>query len=339
VPRSWFGAYLEQTLNASIISKDQNAASNSASFRHFKEKLVHLSYKLKRSSWQVTTSHRTESFDRVILATGFHSHMQTPAELNALQPTERWIAQPFQIVDFKDVAKESQILIVGSGLTAIDCWRSLRGNGHTGHITMLSRHGRLPLPQFTNSPLLSTDQKLAERATPRELFSLARKLNAEGVSWQDFANLLRPSVQRHWQDWSTSERGQFTRHIKHWWDLIRHRVPPSVFAELQSDIKQGRLVVSQGRIVSSVVANDRAVVSSHVSNQHTTKLNQLECDLVIIATGANVDRSNLLATPQLSNGAYAIGPAAKDQLWEITAIPEIREQVEAIVKQLEIQSQ
>ncbi|MFI7064304.1 FAD/NAD(P)-binding protein [Kribbella sp. NPDC050124] len=69
----------------------------------------------------------------------------TPPDLYNLAGTEGFVADPYPLARTLDgVPVESDVAIIGSGLTAVDVVVSLAARGHAGRITLLSRSGVLP---------------------------------------------------------------------------------------------------------------------------------------------------------------------------------------------------
>ncbi len=83
--------------------------------------------------------------DRAVLALGNPS----PARLvvDGLAPDDpRYYNSPFETGATDGLEADSPVLLVGSGLTAVDGVVALRARGHRGVVYMLSRHGQMPHP-------------------------------------------------------------------------------------------------------------------------------------------------------------------------------------------------
>lgn len=121
--------------------------------------------------WALRTNRSQHfGFDRVVLCTGwsdFHAHSTAPGA-QSVYPLE----------DSTDVAMEAaSVLILGSGLAAVDAVRALLTRGYGGQIRMASRRGLLPNvrpDRARHTPITYTRPYLAERAD----FTLANAISA-----------------------------------------------------------------------------------------------------------------------------------------------------------------
>jgi uncharacterized NAD(P)/FAD-binding protein YdhS len=144
----------------------------------------------------------------------------------------------------------------------------------------------------------------------------------------------------------------------------RHRVAPQIGAQLAAEIKDGKLETHAGRLVEYRESACR--VDANFRERHTGQLRTLCVSRVINCTGPDSDfrrvhnallremlRRNLARTDSLflgldtaqdgallsANGVasdriYAIGPLRKGNLWESTAVPEIRAQAAELAARL-----
>src|SRR5829696_2816955 len=187
--------------------------------------------------------------DVVILATG----NEAPRPISArLAPRLR----PFVMDDPWDaaskalIAHDERILLLGTGLTAIDVAVELLHRGHTGQIYAVSRRGLIPRCHASaNAPLDGCGATLP--TSIRALVRHVRKLvehDLHGGKWQSFANELRSVSPTLWARWSSSERRRFLRHVRPFWDVHRHRIAPQVNWRITRAQARGQLTISRGRI-------------------------------------------------------------------------------------------
>ncbi|HEY1149431.1 MAG TPA: FAD/NAD(P)-binding protein [Pseudoduganella sp.] len=87
---------------------------------------------------------RTLDADRVVLATGHFPPCDLPA-LASLHADSRYQHDPWDLARLAAVHPAEPVLLLGSGLTAVDVALTLLARG-VRRITMLSRHGLLPQP-------------------------------------------------------------------------------------------------------------------------------------------------------------------------------------------------
>lgn len=297
--------------------------------------------------------------ERAVLATGHVQPAHDP--LGAL--TGPWS-------EAVPVDPDDRIVIVGSGLTMVDCVLSILKSGHRGQILSISRRGLLPRDHAATSPLLVdlADLPLGApiSALTGWLRDLARATEHRGGTWRDAVDGVRPHVRRLWRALPAVERARFLRHAATWWDVHRHRIPPASASVLAGAQRSGQLVLQRGHFLGAEVdASGRRGVTfrPHGGGAATqvTAARIIDCRGIrrdpernatpliadLLTSGhARVDplRISLDVTGDCEvigrNGVpsrrlYAIGPATRAAFWEITAIPDIRDQVARLVVILE----
>ncbi|MGD9864671.1 MAG: FAD/NAD(P)-binding protein [Pseudodonghicola sp.] len=300
---------------------------------------------------------RTICADRVVLATG-HAVPVTPV------PPLRgaWDFRPPR-------DRDATVAIVGTGLSMVDHVATLLGAGHRGPIHCLSRRGLLPRAHAATAPLPLTPQDIPLGASVSEtlywLRALVRLAEAQGRTWRDAVDGLRPHVARIWQDWPLSTRARFLRHGASWWEVHRHRMPPVSAARLSRAASSGQLRVlrgrfetaaprADGRIVLHIAPRDSgcpaALVADHAIDCRGIRRNPADHAVPVIRDllargaarldplGLGLDTTAsarvIDGTGKTSDRLFAIGPAARGALWEITAIPDIRVQTSALARQV-----
>jgi uncharacterized NAD(P)/FAD-binding protein YdhS len=251
------------------------------------------------------------------------------------------------------------VLLVGSGLTAIDQVLALRAREFRGTIHILSRRGLLP-----HSHKASASWPLFWNAnsprTARALLRLVRRqiedAHRQEVDWRAVIDSLRPVTARVWQSLDIKEKKRFLRHVRPYWEVHRHRIAPDIAQLIAGQLEGGQIRLHAGRITRYAESVDRVDISYRKRENGDTVT--LAVDRVINCTGPETDcrhlddpliaslRTSGLVRPDplylgldvSSHGAvigvdgiasdvlYAVGPARKGNLWESTAVPEIRTQ-------------
>lgn len=180
-------------------------------------------------------------------------------------------------------------------------------------------------------------------------------------------------TQQIWQSLPVNEQRRFLRHARAQWDIHRHRLAPEI-ADIFSDMEaEGQIRFHTGRIIS--YAEDHHLAEIVYQERGATTAKCLHAHRVINCTGSETDCRRIddslitslfvqgLARPDPlflgldvdqhgalidykgvpSSSLFTIGPTRKGQLWETTAVPEIRQQAEQLgtylVKALHHQSQ
>jgi uncharacterized NAD(P)/FAD-binding protein YdhS len=310
--------------------------------------------------------------DKVVLALGnFPSSDPCLPGRNAAKRShdlpEIYFANPWSNASFAGVNQLDNILLLGSGLTAIDAAVELRWRGFTGTIHFLSRHGLSPhshqahavWPSFWNEH--SPKSALGLLRLVRQQVREARR---QGIDWRGVINSLRPVTAQVWQSLPEPEKRRFLRHLRPYWEVHRHRAAPEV-AQLIVDEKSSRQIQLHAGRVTNYREDGRAVEITY-RERRSGEERRVVVDRVINCTAPETDcrrlqdplLSNLLARGKVrsdplflgldvsaegalinhkgaaSESLYAVGPTRKGSLWESTAVPEIREQVRMLVEHL-----
>jgi uncharacterized NAD(P)/FAD-binding protein YdhS len=170
---------------------------------------------------------------------------------------------------------------------------------------------------------------------------------------------VRPELSALWRGLRSEEQRRFLRHLRTWFDILRHRLAPEVGARIAVLEAEGRLVRHAGRLVSVAEHGGRLVLRYRPRGARTLAL--LAVDLAVPTTGPAMDVRaiddplvrSLLASGQARPGPHGLGFATAEDgavlgplqerlwtlgglrrgdLWESTAIPEIRAQARALAE-------
>jgi uncharacterized NAD(P)/FAD-binding protein YdhS len=264
------------------------------------------------------------------------------------------------------IGSTDSVLVVGTGLTAIDQILALSRDDHAGTIYVLSRRGKLPA---LHAPAAAwpSDWTKGLPADIRSIFRHVRKqievAVAAGADWRSVIDSLRHATPGIWQSLSPEQKQRFIRHARPYWEIARHRIPASTHKELERLMSERRMILLSGRIGVATEFENYVEVSYTDRETSTTKM--LRVDRVINCTGpGTVSRvkDQLLAglldqglarldclglgIETGSHGAvidaggvaseriFAIGPVRKASLWESTAVPEIRVQAKELAEMI-----
>jgi uncharacterized NAD(P)/FAD-binding protein YdhS len=354
--RARYGLYLQSTLADAIRQARSNAIVD-----HVRAEAVRLSpssdgYEIATDTGGVICA------DRVVLALG------NPPSGSRMLPEDIPVANAWSPDALHGLAPDATVLLMGSGLTAVDVCLSLNEAGHTGAIYAVSRRGLLPRAHA---------QKPARAAFKREDFPetsvlalttrihrLVRDDLKSGEPWQRTIAGLRPFTQDIWRTLPVEEKRRFLRHARPWWDVHRHRMAPEVHQTIEAMRTRGQLRVIAGRIVSASagdgVTNVRVSLRGGVGETILAAASLINCigpeadsrrieipllrnliadglaryDSLFLGidttnAGALIDRSGAI-----SGGIFAIGPILKAMLWETIAMPEISAQAGSLARRL-----
>lgn len=298
------------------------------------------------------------TYDAAVLALG---NVEAPPAIDL--PTDpRVFTDPWQpdALEGEDLAPGAHILVIGTGLTAVDAVLSLADTAPDATITMVSRNGQLPfahLPGPLRAPWPS-DEFPTDMADLDELLTvwddhLARGL-AAGHDWRDVVDGMRPITQAVWRALDEESQRRFLHEQRRAWEVRRNRAAPEVGTRLDELRASGRLVVRAGDVadvraepdgIHATVAGDelrvdRIVCCTGPTADVTETTNPLLQDL--LETGLATPDPHHLAVRTSDDGELVradgsvdprlltLGWMRRGELWETLAIPEIREQSQAI---------
>jgi uncharacterized NAD(P)/FAD-binding protein YdhS len=306
--------------------------------------------------------------DIVVFATG----NEPPAPLGNDLPASAQrlvLNNPWRTEALNSLPRTAAVLVAGTGLTAVDATAELLHGRHTGPIYAFSRRGLLPR---AHGAALEVPESL-RASLPTSLRALVKRVRelcgeeARSERWRGVLTELRSVAPHIWGAWDLEERRRFLRHVRPFWDAHRHRLAPEVHAKLHRAFSRGQLTVVRGRLESLEHVGARGTLRATLRRGGASAA-VLEGAVLINCTGPATDvrRSNNpllrsivadgLARPDaLSLGLltderfrllsrdgvvqrtlYALGTLARASQWELTAVPEIREQARLVARDIEL---
>ena len=298
---------------------------------------------------------------KVVLALG------NPASCPAPGPAregleDRWHLSPWFGDTLRVRFAGERILLCGTGLTAVDAVLALQSQETACRVYMLSPRGIVPqVHNVRISPAASLVlfNRGNLRLLLRELREHIEAASQADLCWRTIVDALRPVSNDVWDELPFKEKQRFIRHLKRYWEPHRHRMAPEIRARLDGYRASGVLEIIAGRI-QQVQSRDRcAEVHVRVKNGGEQIL---DVDRIISCTGIHEDykesprplirslmehglaRANNLgigfqtdphgalldANLRPSSVFFTLGPPRRGQLFETTAVPEIRAQAEAL---------
>lgn len=317
------------------------------------------------NGWEVVPAHGAPVHaDVVVLATGNEPPRVVAGHLPpSLQRLV--IEDPWDVEQKAEIPRKAAVMLVGTSLTSVDVVTDLLQRGHTGPIIAVSRRGLVPR---SHGPIAAAPEGFvhAVPASLRAVVRYVRQLTANdphGEKWRRVFTELRGIAPSLWRGWSIAERKRFLRHVRPFWDIHRHRLAPRVHTRIERAIDEGRLVIVKGRITHIEPLNAETL---RVSVKYGRATQTIDVDRVVNCTGpeANPGRSSnpllqgligdRVARPDAlglglavdgesrvvgANGSahaalYAVGALTRGARWEVTAIPELKEQANSVVRRL-----
>ena len=295
--------------------------------------------------------------DRLVLALG-----NLPgAPIGVLGSDPRIIPDPWAAGAVK-TPQEGRTLVVGMGLTAVDTILSLTADDDDAAVLALSPSGRFPFAHLSGEHTPSPAPAIPEGAIGLdEAEKLVRdhiaRMESEGYDWRDAFDGLRPVTSELWSRLSVADRREFLqRHVREW-ERRRHRMAPAVAERLAQLASTGRLTTLAARLSGVDGAGPRLRVTVDLGGGRDSR--QLDCERIIVCAGPGTDirrspsrllqsllQSGRVVPDDLGLGLrasgdgallddqgregdgriFTLGPLRRGELWETTAVGEIREQ-------------
>lgn len=359
VPRREFASYLRETLAAAL------ERTRGVSLHHLHGRATGM--EAAESGVLVRLDDgRVVAADGAVLATGLPPAgvSWAPFELrhSAAFVPDPWA--PRALDTMQEVGEQPDVLLVGSGLTMVDVALSLCrcADGTPRAIHVVSPSGRLPhrhraprlrpvVPDVTG---WGDDLGSIRESVRRHV---AEVVAAVG-DWRPAVDGLRCRIPELWSRLSDEDRETFLRTDASDWNRMRHRIPLPAADALDGQLRSGRVTVRSGRVRAAQQLSHGVRIAFDDGSTHDfgwvvnctgpqedlrESAGGLLGDLlrprdgrsliqpgtagmgVRTAAGRVVDSAGSTRTP-----IWAIGAVRRGELWESTAVPEIRGQADQL---------
>lgn len=359
IPRQIYGLYIQ-----SILEEAEATSSSSVQLERVTDEVVAVEPQDKVAIVSLRSS-RVFTADKIVLALG-----NAPSAPPESKPSENndspQVRNAWSVSALAELESEASVFLIGTGLTMVDMVVALHERNHRGKIYAVSRRGLFPLPHQSTKPYRAF---LTPDMAPKTLRGLLRRIRSEvdsaavqGYDWRSVIDSLRPITQQLWQQLPHVEQKRFLRHASPYWDVHRHRIAPQIGEVVQSMLNSGQLSIRAGRI-QEYQATSNAVAVTIKARQ--TGINQVfEVNRLVNCTGvqgdyqrsshpliANLHTQGAIRSTQIGLGLdtapdgtlldaqgncsgllYTLGTPRKGNLLETIAVPELREQAQALAE-------
>ncbi|MCG6149259.1 FAD/NAD(P)-binding protein [Leptospira levettii] len=350
-PRFIFGDYLESTLNSNIQTKSSNKE-----FFTINDEVVDAS-KIE-SQWKIKLSSGAELIvDNLILATGNIPPGNPNYLSNEVLDNKRYLHNPWDDSLFESIQLNETLGILGSGLSMVDVIMTLKRKNFQGKIVSFSRSGKLPKVHSIPDHLNPTPFPELFGNVNDDVNKIRNWLREnDGLSDVNLMNVIRPYTSVIWKSWDSKSQRRFIRHVRPYWESFRHRIPSESMAIISEWIQLGKLTFLKARIQSSRLEKETIEITTLEPHSKfgsyrfdrlinctgpDTKLKEVKSDLYtnLMKKGYIIQSENGIGfvTGNLGQvkskegkfleNLYCLGPLRKNELWESTALREIRDQV------------
>jgi uncharacterized NAD(P)/FAD-binding protein YdhS len=191
-----------------------------------------------------------------------------------------------------------------------------------------------------------------------------RDAAAHDVDWREVVTSIRHDTPALWQSMPRDERRRFLRHLRSFWETHRHRSAPATSARIEALRATGQLAIHAARVVGYESTPGGVRVS--LRRRGASEVEALEFARVVNCTGPDTnlarvrdplvqslraaglirpdelglgldtDESGALvgADGAVGDDLFCVGPLRKGQLWENTAVPELRVEAARMAQRL-----
>ncbi|GAA4374517.1 FAD/NAD(P)-binding protein [Hymenobacter koreensis] len=365
-PRQVFGRYVSE-LTAAVL---QHPAPNGVRVEWRQQRAIGTDLKLADGASVTLADGTSLPADAVVLALGNFPPASPTKPDTEYRNHPNYHGNPWAPNALRSIGPNDSVLLIGTGLTAVDVLMALHTDGHRGAITAVSRHGHWPVthlqaPARPYPNYYATD--VAHLRSVTQVLSAVRRrvasAAAEGYDWRSVLDALRPDLGRIWAAWPLVEQQRFMRHLAAMWSVRRHRNPPQNAATLAELLQSGRLTVQKGRVRH---IEPRGAEALAVQLRHNHDHTWLTANHVVLCTGPLMDYQQLAdplvaslrqsghlvpdnmrlgictdehgallnQTGTPSNVLFTLGPSMRPMWFESTAVPELRNQAATLAELL-----
>jgi uncharacterized NAD(P)/FAD-binding protein YdhS/predicted metal-dependent enzyme (double-stranded beta helix superfamily) len=362
LPRKIYGDYVRSAFTA--VARE---AADGVSAEIRREE-IHAIERGESSGWRVLVEGASHDASAVVIATG-HRPPDDPLRSRWSGPRTRYVEDPWASLALSAIRADERVLLLGTGLTSVDVLLTLGKTPRIADVIAVSRrglwpetHATTPKPAIDPRPWL--DPVLAgtpsAHALLRGVIESVASAEASLGDWRPAIDGLRPHLTRIWCALSDVERARFLRHVRPFWEVRRHRMAPKIGAVVDDAMEQRALTTIAGRVRSAKATRDGVVVEVHRRASDTVE--SVAVDWVVNCTGPGAGAmaippalAGLIEAGHLEPDAHGlgvrtdehgcalaqgrprtdlaiVGTLRKADLWESTAVPELRVQAAAAAR-------
>ncbi|MCD9153428.1 FAD/NAD(P)-binding protein [Aeromicrobium duanguangcaii] len=355
-PRAAWGRYLADTLSSALAD-----AGSRVTLRHVRRRAVGVEHDTHGVTVTLDDD-STVTGQALVIGTGLPVPSVAWAP-PALRDSERFLPDPWAPGMLErvrhDVASLPDVLVVGTGLTMVDIVSTVTTNARSDRfVHAVSRSGELPRrhadgPQAPAVPDISEWGHALDAIVShvRAHLTSAERLTGD---WRPGVDGLRHLVQDLWGRLDEADRVTFLRDHAGEWNRVRHRIPSPSARRIDDLHVGGRLATYAAQVTDAEVLDNGLRVhlsdgsvrdvgwvvnatgpDTDVRNLHDPLLDDLlrprpDGSLAVTATagmGFRTRGGRLVGSsghPQAP--IWVLGALRRGELWESTAVPDIRNQ-------------
>lgn len=305
--------------------------------------------------------------DAVVLATGNFDPAPLAGVNEEAVRSGAYCHSAWEESTYANLPAEAPVVLIGTGLTAVDALLRLREEGHRGTVTAISRHGVFPNRHAAYEPLTDCGIGAGVPLTARELLRSVRKAMQAGKPWRAVIDSLRARANELWLALPLAEQNRFRRHLQRRWEVVRHRMAPPIADYIDAELAAGTLVRRRGNLHAVIPNGSGVKIRLEAAGGEIAEIGAAR---VINCTGPAMNYRRVgsslldslfaqgLITPgplggglwsnehgalRTQDGSYSqtlfnVGPGRQGTLIESIAVPELRAQAVALARLLAAQA-
>jgi len=364
--RKLYGEYLTETWEEYLnIAINKNIEINIIND-------VAIDIDINDSSVEITTKNNEKIIsDYCIMATGNDIPKNPTINNNNFYSSKNYYRNPWDIKSVINIDNNLPILILGNGLTMVDTVLGLIEKGFKGDIYSISPNGfNILSHKHIGLKYTKINEELKSNLSLYELVKIVNKhiknVKKYGISAEPIIDSIRPHVQEIWQNLSITEKKLFMGRLRHLWGVARHRIPQHIQEKIQSLRLDNKLHIISGKLIN--MEDFYSYVGVEYIDKKRNNFNKLKVSRVINCTGPNTIINNnpddnllkkclskgIIKQDELNLGIcadtktlrvkdknnnthkniFVIGTLLRGELWETTAINELRKQSVIIVNNI-----
>lgn len=304
--------------------------------------------------------------DKCVIASGNQIPKNPSVSNNNFFKSENYFQNPWKLESVRNIHSDLPILIIGNGLTMVDTILGLEEQGYHGQIYSISPNGFNILPHRHSGLHYQEHLKEIKEGMPlRDIAQVIHKhvkiIRQFGISAEPIIDALRPMTQKLWRSLSQDDKKLFMNRFRHLFGVARHRIPLHIYDKIQKLRMEAKLHIHSGKILDITENNEGIEVQYW--NRKSKSHEKIHVSRVINCTGPETDFSKiadsflsqcihdgLICQDNLKLGIqtnaetfkvidvngrehehlYTLGSNLKGELWESTAVNELRQQAKAL---------
>lgn len=343
-PRKIYGQYLAKIKKQALDIAKSKSVNYQIIYQEVKSIQNH------NNQLTITTNSNEFKADKIILATGLKQANLPFSLINKNFIKNLWSNQYFnfhnQPLPPTLKIKNSVITLIGTGLSAVDVIIGLINKNFTGKIIVLSRRGNFPNRHLGQANRLNNPPIEVEDAKKGILYINLKirkflKQNPD-LDLRNVVAAIRPITSKLWHSFDLKNKKRFIKLLPYW-NIFRHLAPISSINAIDQLINNGQLEIKKGSI-SKISNSSNKIIIHHKNKKFETdylvnclgfETNAAKYPLFSSMIKNNLLKKDLIMATSNHPNIFLLAGLNIAADFEITSVPDIRVQVESLVKKLQ----